>query len=58
MISTYLTALAAHNPARLPTAPGVRYAENDQVLALGTGEWQIASSLGKYRHVFADPEAG
>ena len=27
MISAYLTALAAHDPARLPVNPGVRYAE-------------------------------
>ncbi len=58
MISAYLTALAAHDPGRLPVAPGVKYAENDQVLPLGTGEWQIAGSPGKYRHVFSDPESG
>jgi len=44
MISAYLTALAAHEPARLPVAPGVKYAENDQPLPLGAGEWQIARS--------------
>ncbi|HTR39762.1 MAG TPA: hypothetical protein VMH80_28000 [Bryobacteraceae bacterium] len=58
MISAYLTALAAHDPGRLPVAPGVKYAENDQVLPLGSGEWQIAGSPGKYRHVFSDPESG
>ena len=58
MISTYLTALAAHDPARMPAAPGVRYAENDQVLPLGAGEWQIAGPAGKYRHIFADPQSG
>jgi hypothetical protein len=58
MISTYLTALAAHEPGRLPAAPGIRYAENDQVLPLGSGEWRIAGPPGKYRHVFADPESG
>src|ERR1700742_4330109 len=58
MISTYLTALAAHEPGRLTVAPGIRYAENDQLLPLGSGEWQIAGSPGKYRHVFADPESG
>lgn len=58
MVSTYLTALAAHDPARLPAAPSVRYAENDQVLPLGKGEWQIAGAPGKYRHVFSDPETG
>ena len=58
MISVYLTALAAHDPARLPAAPGVKYAENDQPLPLGAGEWQIAGPPGKYRHVFADPQSG
>ena len=58
MVSSYLTALAAHDPARLATTPGVKYAENDQVLPIGTGEWKIAGGPGKYRHVFADPQAG
>jgi hypothetical protein len=58
MISTYLTALAAHDPGRLPVAPGVKYAENDQVLPLGTGEWQVAGQPGKYRHIFSDPQTG
>jgi hypothetical protein len=58
MISTYLTALAAHDPGRLPATPGVKYAENDQALPLGAGEWQIAGAPGKYRHVFADPQSG
>jgi len=58
MISTYLTALAAHEPGRLPVTGGVKYAENDQPLPLGTGEWQTAGPPGKYRHVFADPQSG
>jgi hypothetical protein len=58
LISNYLTALAAHDPGRLPVAPGVKYVENDQPLALGTGEWQVAGPAGKYRHVFADPQGG
>jgi hypothetical protein len=40
LISTYLTALAAHDPGRLPVTPGVKYAENDQPLPVGAGEWQ------------------
>src|SRR5215831_18683455 len=58
MISTYLTALAAHEPGRLPVTSGVKFVENDQPLPLGTGEWQIAGPPGKYRHVFADPQSG
>lgn len=58
MMSAYLTALAAHNAARLPVTTGVKYAENDQVLPLGSGEWHIAGPPGKYRHVFSDPQSG
>src|SRR5215471_2048594 len=58
MVTTYLEALAAHDPGRIPTASAVKYAENDQPLALGTGEWKIAGPPGKYRHVFADPQTG
>lgn len=58
MVSSYLTALAAHDPSRLPVTSGVKYSENDQPLALGTGEWQVAGQLGKYRHIFADPQSG
>ncbi len=58
MMSGYLTALAAHDPSRLAVTPGVKYAENDQPLALGKGEWQVAGAAGKYRHVFSDPDTG
>jgi hypothetical protein len=58
LISDYLNALAAHDPGNLPVTPDVKYVENDQVLELGTGEWLVAGPPGKYRHTFADPEAG
>lgn len=58
MVSAYLTALAAHDPGRLPIASNVKYAENDQILLIGTGEWKIAGAAGKYRHLFSDPQTG
>ncbi|ORY58865.1 uncharacterized protein BCR38DRAFT_489222 [Pseudomassariella vexata] len=58
LISDYLTALVAHDPSSLPTTPDVKYVENNQVLPLGTGEWLVAGSTGKYRHTFSDPESG
>lgn len=58
VMSNYLDALAADDPGRLKTAPNVIYVENDQVLPIGTGEWQVAGSPGKYRHVFSDPKTG
>jgi hypothetical protein len=58
VMSDYLTALAAHDPSQLKLAGNVVYVENDQVLPVGTGEWQVAGSPGKYRHVFSDPQTG
>ncbi|KAK0636101.1 hypothetical protein B0T17DRAFT_612881 [Bombardia bombarda] len=58
LVSEHLTALAAHDPQRLPTTSGVKYVENAQHIPLGAGVWPIAGSLGKYRHVFSDPESG
>ncbi|OTB01364.1 hypothetical protein M426DRAFT_25669 [Hypoxylon sp. CI-4A] len=58
LVSDYLKALVANGPSTLLTTPDVKYVENDQILPLGTGEWQIAESLGKYNHTFSDPEAG
>jgi len=57
-MSDYLTALAAHDPSPLPLAPFVLYTENDQVIPIGNGEWEVVSSLGNYRHVFSDPQSG
>ncbi|KAF2241549.1 hypothetical protein BU26DRAFT_511338 [Trematosphaeria pertusa] len=58
LVSDYLTALIAHDPSRLPLAPDVKYVENSQIVPLGTGEWHVATSLGRYRHIFSDPENG
>ncbi|KAI1441221.1 hypothetical protein F5Y02DRAFT_400164 [Annulohypoxylon stygium] len=57
-ISDYLNALIAHDSSKLPTTPEVKYVENDQILPLGSGEWHIFESLGKYNHTFSDPETG
>ncbi|KAF2204038.1 hypothetical protein GQ43DRAFT_496476 [Delitschia confertaspora ATCC 74209] len=55
LLSDYLIALTSHDASLLPTTPDVKYAENDVLLPLGTGEWKVASSLGKYRHIISDP---
>ncbi|HLB30981.1 MAG TPA: hypothetical protein VJN91_05585, partial [Gammaproteobacteria bacterium] len=57
-INTYLEALAARDPGRLPLADDVVFVENQQVLKLGDGLWKTVTGLGKYRHYFADPEMG
>ncbi|KAF2266934.1 hypothetical protein CC78DRAFT_594760 [Lojkania enalia] len=57
ILSDFLNAMVAHDPSRLPTTPDVIYVENSQKLKLGEGEWKIAGKLGKYNHVFSDPES-
>src|SRR6201996_9191038 len=50
-----LAAMIAHDASKLPLAPGVRYTENGQALALNDGFWNAASARGKYSHYFLDP---
>ena len=50
-----LAAMIAHDASKLPLAPGVRYTENGQTLALTDGFWGTASGRGKYSHYFLDP---
>jgi hypothetical protein len=54
-VDQVLAAMIAHNASSLPLAPGVRYTENGQALALNDGFWNTASARGKYSHYFLDP---
>jgi hypothetical protein len=58
LIGQYLSALAAHDPKRVPLSEDVMYTENDQVMKVGDGFWKTAAGLGRYQHIYADPEAG
>jgi len=57
-IDQYLTALAKKDPSGLPLADNVVFVENNQRLQIGDGTWRTITGLGKYRHYFADPQAG
>ena len=57
-VDSYLDALVAGDPSRLPLAADVVFAENDQRLELGQGTWRTITGLGNYRHYFADVAAG
>ena len=54
-VDQVLAAMVAHDASKLPLAPGVRYTENGQALALNDGFWNTASGRGKYSHYFLDP---
>jgi hypothetical protein len=54
-VDQVLAAMVAHKASTLPLAPGVRYTENGQALALNDGFWNTASGRGVYSHYFLDP---
>lgn len=57
-ITQYLTALVAHDPKALPTAPNVKFTEGTKTLQLGEGLWTSASKLRSYRLDFLDVREG
>jgi hypothetical protein len=57
-VERYFDALLAHNPKLVPLAPGVRYTEDGQQLAIGDGLWRTMHAKGHYRLFVTDPRAG
>src|SRR5262245_19470442 len=52
----YIAALVAHDPSKAPLAPGVKFTEQAQVLAVGEGLWKTASEgPTTFRIPVADP---
>jgi hypothetical protein len=57
-VDRYLDAMLAHNPGKVPFAPGVKFTENGQKLELGDGLWRTFSGKGTYRMFVTDVESG
>ncbi|HUA01318.1 MAG TPA: hypothetical protein VMB02_13375 [Candidatus Aquilonibacter sp.] len=57
-IDQYLSALAAHDPSRLPLAKNLKFTEDGVQLTPGDGLWATATGIGSYKLYFAEPEAG
>jgi len=53
-VDTYLDAMAAHDPSRLPLTKDVRLTENTVPLTLHDGLWSTTTRIGKGRQYFAD----
>jgi hypothetical protein len=58
LINSYLEALVAHDPDRLPLAKTVKFTENTIPLPVGEALWQTASDLPTYRLYVCDPQGG
>nr|PZN62414.1 MAG: hypothetical protein DIU62_12315 [Pseudomonadota bacterium] len=57
-LDTYLGALVARDPSRLPVTRNVKYTENGVRLNLGDGLWATASAMPTYRLDVIDEEEG
>ena len=57
-IDQYLDALVAHNAFGLPLAQKVKFSENDQLLDLGDGLWNVTTDVGTYKLYVSDPQTG
>jgi hypothetical protein len=54
VMSQYIDALVAHDPARLPLADEVRYTEDSRYAELGEGIWQSVTENGGFRQDYID----
>ncbi len=54
MITTYVDAMVAHDPARLPLAANARFTEDSQELKLGEGLWKTVTKKGDFRQDYID----
>lgn len=57
-VDSYLTALVAHDPSRLPLAKNVKFTEDGVSMHVGDALWATASGLGTYRLPFDEPANG
>jgi len=53
----YLAALIAHDPSKALLAPSVKYTENQQRVAVGSGLWKSIVELGHYHLTPADTDS-
>ena len=58
VITQYLDAMIAHNPAAAPVAPKVRFTEDIVEMKLGEGLWKNASKVRGYRQDILDVRQG
>ena len=58
MLSRFLDAVAAEDPARAPLAIGFRQTQNSLLTPAGAGVWQTLSALGRSPRRYFDPVTG
>ncbi len=54
MITSYVDAMVAHDPSKLPLTKDVRFTEDSKELKLGDGLWKTVTKKGDYRQDYID----
>jgi hypothetical protein len=54
LITKYVDALVAHDPAALPLAANVRVTEDSRAIKLGEGLWKTVTAKGQFRQDYLD----
>jgi hypothetical protein len=54
LITQYVDALVAHDPATLPLAENARFTEDSNAVELGKGIWQSVTAKGPFRQDYLD----
>src|ERR1044071_5838808 len=58
IVGIFLSAMPAHDPAKVPVADRVRVTEDTKAIALGDGLWKNITTLRPYRQDFIDVRDG
>jgi hypothetical protein len=54
IITTYVDAMVAHDPSKLPLADNAKITENSKAIKLADGLWKTATAKGQFRHDYID----
>jgi hypothetical protein len=58
LAGSYMAALVAREPSKLPWAERVRFTENEVALMIGDGAWGTVTKISETPYVAADPTSG
>src|ERR1700744_277243 len=58
LVDSYMTALLAHDPERLPWAEHSVFTENNVRLRIGDGLWGTITAQRQYKQYVTDPQEG
>jgi hypothetical protein len=54
LITTYVDAMVAHDPSKLPLADNAKITENSKAIKLADGLWKTATARGEFRQDYID----